>query len=465
MDAQQDGTWQILAADQRLSDSIIWEIQRQYFLKAGPAAWQDDIVPHQISCNPAMAGCYCDLIIGYLQDCILAGERTDFSFSREEPIYVIELGAGSGRLTHHLIHQFFEQSTASPVAELDIRFVLTDFVPETIRFWQEHPKLRPWFQSGRLDVAHFDATAPQPLHLLNANVTLTPERLKNPFILLANYFFDTIPQDSFIIEDGELFENRLTVFSDKQALDFSDPAVWSHLTLRYDPIPLSGPCYRDARYNDILDLYEAVLPDTAISFPNIGLDMIRFWQRFGSGRYLLLSSDRGYVLADSLVDRPEPTPNLHGSFSLMVNFHALDQFIQSVGGRSYLPGHYQDNLQVIPFLLGEAPNDGETLAERYVRSVVQRGPNDLFALYQLAEAGHQSLPLAALLSLLRLTLWDATLLQMIWPRLCRLTVEAPPQWHTDVKQSLEQVLTYYLPLKPEDPFEIEIKNMIELLSK
>jgi hypothetical protein len=34
----------ILAADQRLSQSVIWEIQRDYFLANGMRAWQDDTV-------------------------------------------------------------------------------------------------------------------------------------------------------------------------------------------------------------------------------------------------------------------------------------------------------------------------------------------------------------------------------------------------------------------------------------
>jgi len=45
----------IIAADQRLSHSLIWQIQREYFLRQGMKAWQDDVVPHQISSSPFTA--------------------------------------------------------------------------------------------------------------------------------------------------------------------------------------------------------------------------------------------------------------------------------------------------------------------------------------------------------------------------------------------------------------------------
>ncbi|MCB8961154.1 MAG: hypothetical protein H6651_12635 [Ardenticatenales bacterium] len=83
----------ILEADKRLSQSLIWQIQRDYFLKTGMAAWQADVVPHEISCNPYIARSYGRLILAYLRDWLAAG------LDVTEPIYVVELGAGSGQLT------------------------------------------------------------------------------------------------------------------------------------------------------------------------------------------------------------------------------------------------------------------------------------------------------------------------------------------------------------------------------
>ena len=35
----------IIDEDNPLSQSLLWKIQRQYFLKAGIDAWADDVVP------------------------------------------------------------------------------------------------------------------------------------------------------------------------------------------------------------------------------------------------------------------------------------------------------------------------------------------------------------------------------------------------------------------------------------
>ena len=36
---------------------------------------------------------------------------------------------------------------------------------------------------------------------------LSPESVRNPLVLIANYFFDSIPQDAFHVEGGQLYES------------------------------------------------------------------------------------------------------------------------------------------------------------------------------------------------------------------------------------------------------------------
>ena len=96
----------IIEADQRLSRSLIWQIQRQYFLNKGMRAWQDDVVPHQISSNPLLARAYSRMVLGYIRDCITAGQTNNFQLNPDQPFYIVELGAGSGRLAYHFLTQF-----------------------------------------------------------------------------------------------------------------------------------------------------------------------------------------------------------------------------------------------------------------------------------------------------------------------------------------------------------------------
>ncbi|MCA9954946.1 MAG: hypothetical protein KC434_09520, partial [Anaerolineales bacterium] len=78
----------IIDADKPLSQSLLWDIQRAYFLKAGMKAWQNDVVPSDISSNPVMARTYSQLVFGYLRDCFAAAQRGEFKLDPSQPINI-----------------------------------------------------------------------------------------------------------------------------------------------------------------------------------------------------------------------------------------------------------------------------------------------------------------------------------------------------------------------------------------
>ncbi len=459
----------LIEADRRLSQSTIWDIQRHYFLQNGMLAWQDDVIPHSISSNPVMARAYSQIAFAYLRDCVAAAKDAAFSLNPEQPIYIVELGAGSGRLAYHFLHQFHDRLAQSMPAKLPIKFIMTDFVPEIVDFWQQHDRFKPWVEAGLLDFALFDVAEKRPfrfrsaqaLTLRHANLTLTPDLLQNPLILIANYFFDSIPQDSFVIEDGQLCENLLTLYSSQPEPDLTDPTIWNRLELAYEAIPLMKPYYDVAEYNQILDDYEDRLPDAIISFPNVGLDCVRFWQGFGNGRILLLSSDRGYTLPDDLVAQENPLPNLHGSFSLMVNYHAIGQFVAQSGGLALHPEQYQENIQVAAYLLGQLPQVGLETRQAFADAVTNGGPNDFFAIKQALEPHLDSLTLAQLLSYLRLSVWDTDIFRDCFPTLLARVQEESSVWYADVINAITHVRQQYLPLNAVDDLDEMIGKLFD----
>lgn len=445
----------ILEADKPLSQSILWQIQRAYYLRHGMAAWQDDIVPHEISCSPVMAGMYVEMLFGYLQDCVAAGV-----VDAKRPFHIIELGAGSGRLTHHLLHQFIPQFEASPFAHIPLKFVLTDFVPQIVEFWQRQPKLQAWAEAGYLDFAVFDAVDLRPLQLQHSQTTLDPSQRHNPLVLLANYFFDSIPQDSFIIDDGQLCHNLLTLTSSQPEPDFTDPAIWERLLFHFEPIPLPPP-YQHELDNEILALYEEQMPDMQFLFPNLGLDCLRFWQ--AEQPLLLLSSDRGHSHAAALVNMEEPAPNLHGSFSLQMNYHALSEYVWLQDGLPLTAAHYQDNIQICAFLWGGVPQDGWATKRAYETAVSHHSPDDLFGLRDPITAQAATMELVQLLSLLRLYRYNATLFldcfDALWSRLSA----ADEVWYGDVAAAVTAVVEQHLPLTPNDLVERKANELLALL--
>lgn len=437
--------------EQRLSQSILWEIQRRYFLKNGVAAWQNDEVPHAISCSPYMARTYSRIVFGYLRDCMVS----ELVIDQNRPIYFIELGAGTGRLTYHFLHQFYSEFLDSPFADWPIKFVLTDFVPATIEFWQAHPQFQPWVEAGLLDFALFDAESPQPLHLIECDERLMPEMVHNPVVLFANYFFDSIPHDCFVIEDGQVRDCLLTVSSSQPEPDLTDPTIWERLTLMYVMGEVSAD-YPQPRYNTLLNNYANQPVDSVLTFPNCGLDCLRFWQQFEN--VLLLTSDRGHADLESLLDTQTPSPNLHGSFSLMVNYHAISEFIRLSGGMVCQAEHYQDNLQVLAYGWGDAISAETTRAFTHV--VTNGGPDDFFALQSVLAAQHAQLTLSQLLSFLRFSAWDADLFRTCYPSLLMRAEANAPVWNADVYAAVMQVWGQYLVISADDDLELLIEQLL-----
>ena len=445
---------QIIEADKPFSRSLIWQIQRAYFLKNGMKAWQDDVVPHAISSSPVMARMYSQLLLGYLRDCLAAKREGSFALDGSQPIYIVELGAGSGRLAHHFLHTFVPLLRGLSLSQ-PIKYVMTDFVPEIVDFWRSHPKLQFWVEKELLDFALFDVAAMRPLTLKHSGETFTPETVQNPVVLIANYFFDSIPQDSFVLEDGQLCQNLLTLSSSQPEPDLADPTIWQRLELHWEAIPLPKP-YDNPLYNQILAEYEAELPDTTFSFPNVGLDCLEFWRGFGDGRLLILTSDRGHSQLDALVGQGDPALNLHGSFSLMVNYTAVSRYAELCGGVVCQVPHYQDNIQTLAYLLGDMPREAAETRLAFTQAVGWGGADDFYALKSVAEKQIANLELPELLSLLRLSGWDAELLRDCLPHLQKLLEYCDEAWYADVYNALQIVRQLYLPLREPDALLEEV---------
>jgi hypothetical protein len=55
-----------LEAKRRLSQSLLWRLQRNYFEQHGIDAWSSGTVPHHITSSPFIADAYARVVIGFL---------------------------------------------------------------------------------------------------------------------------------------------------------------------------------------------------------------------------------------------------------------------------------------------------------------------------------------------------------------------------------------------------------------
>src|SRR5262245_17281077 len=96
----------VLQEPTRFARSPIWQLQRDYFNAVGIDAWRSGEVPHYITSNPVVGKTYAELVLALLRDLSLRGQKT-------ETVYLVELGAGHGRLCYHFLKHFekyYEQS-------------------------------------------------------------------------------------------------------------------------------------------------------------------------------------------------------------------------------------------------------------------------------------------------------------------------------------------------------------------
>ena len=389
-------TRHVLEQGKRLSVSMLWELQRRYFTEQGPKAWGGGAVPYYITSNPFIANAYARVVLAYLRDAIALG--ADLS----QPFYLAELGTGSGRFSFYFLRALLPLLSRIRPEAPKICYVMTDFVEKTIEFWEQHEALRPFVEEGVLDFALFDATNDREIKLRNAKVTLGQKPLANPLIVLANYFFDGLPQDAFFLSQGELLEGLVSLASTTPEPDPLDPSLLSRVSLRYEKRAVQAAgYYQDETLNRLLADYEQHFSHMALRFPIVSFRCCEVLRRISGGRLLLLTSDKGYIDEDTLTALRAPRIAVHGSFSMGVNYHALRRYFQLLDGEALHGGHPHEHLTTLAFLLGDTQQLHQTKEafDDYIGSI---GPDEFFSLKRALEHDPDALPLSSLLALLRL---------------------------------------------------------------
>lgn len=144
----------------RLSESLLWKLQRNFYDSKGTQPWKDGIVPNFVTSNAYIASAYAKVIMGLLRDIYVhhtVGNAT-------EPLYIIETGAGHGKLAYLIIESLlrWEEHLPKLGGSPPFVYVLTETGQKPIDEWKDHVSLRPLFEKEDsielLDFALFDVT-------------------------------------------------------------------------------------------------------------------------------------------------------------------------------------------------------------------------------------------------------------------------------------------------------------------
>ncbi len=397
---------------ERLSRNPIWEQQRCFFRARGAEAWSQGLVPHYITSNTFIANTYVGMILGWLRDAgralVEPHDGPDACPDTSEPLYIIEIGSGSGRFAFHFLRLFTRSWSGSGLKNIAVKYVMTDFAERTVAFWQDHPSFQPFVQAGVLDFAQFDPECDDELRLLASGDRLAPGTVSRPMAVIANYVFDSIPHDAFAVIGGELHECRARVARGGNLGDKDCNSGFDHFELEFENRPIAGDYYENPAWDRVLRQYERRLDDTVFTFPVAALGCLERLARLAGGHLLLLSADRGFGREVSLLGRSFPEPAVHGSFSLLVNYHAIGEVIRADGGEYLTARQLPSQLTCVACVLGASEDFSEM--RRAIDEALERlNPDDYFTMKKGLEHAAQYMSLEALLGFLRMSSWDAKL--------------------------------------------------------
>lgn len=276
---------------------------------------------------------------------------------RSQPVYILEVGSGHGKLAFLLLRELLEAWQQWPdlgkvdgdwapcAAGLDswgvgpdrrkapFRMIISDFFEGNLPFWEHHESLQPYFDAGLLEIATFDAESDQSFRLRRSGAVIaTPghhaaesttaagpasaaQQLRNPLVAVANYIFDTLPQDAFRTVDGQLQQGYASIVSDNAHLQPSDPDAIKRVrvTWSYRPTTPQHAYPHEPHLQAVLSHYSSRLPNASLLIPLGGIQMMRNVTKMSkNGRVLVLAGDKSYVAEEELAVMRDPHVAVHG---------------------------------------------------------------------------------------------------------------------------------------------------------
>ncbi|TVQ88565.1 MAG: hypothetical protein EA400_08605 [Chromatiaceae bacterium] len=423
----------------RLSQSRLWLETQSYYAEQGHQAWASGAIPFYLTNTPYLAAAYAELIAAWWHPAAGPG-----------PYRILELGAGSGRFAYLLLQELAARFT-SPTAWC---YIASDGSQRTLDFLRAHPQLAPQFAAGQLELARTSPDRTGPIELQISGQMLAPGPA--PVVVIANYVFDSLPQDCFVVRDGRLYECLLV----EAPLTTANRQAPTPLPPRFELHQVAWNYYQDADLDLVLGRYRNGPDNRAILLPCMALRWLRQLRTQLGERLLLLVADKGYGEGQvGEVGAPTIEQHTPACASMMVNFDAIGTYVAAAGGTTlaWLPPAAP--LGTVAYALDAGPHGDdrrrEGLRQAFANAFIRRAPMDLFALVEQASRNPLALSLPALIGLLRLTRYDPTLFSNCFTTLLQGARQAPAVMRRDLLDCVREVWQRFYPIGANEPLAVQ----------
>jgi len=489
--------WTCLEEYKRFSESILWSFMMNFYDKKGVESWSKGIVPYFITSNAHIGRTYAKLLQGFLCD-LSKGGGSWVELDRNEKLYIVELGAGAGKFSFFMLKALWELKNVIDFPVQNITYVLTDFTESNVNFWKGHHALKPFVESGQLDFAIFDASNDDHITLINSGVTLSQDNpTENPIFVVANYIFDTLCHDVFHVDAGVLKEGLVAVGTSKEGEpDLRDPDIIETINNKYKYVPTDVDYYADIERNvdaphfkSMLTWYKSYFTDNdpnelgaSVLIPIGSIRALRNISDASKAGTVILAGDKANCHPNAFRGLVDPHFAIHGSFSVMANFHAIGVYCTSRGG-FYMhnqaeeaslqvscfvipptDGRKSDGDDVVDFLkdeglakvAGERASEFPLFVQAFNDNVDSFGPSDFFALQRCVKEETPNPSLGNIVALLRLSNWDPDIYFKFRDQILAQVASASCKLRNDLIKGMPRIWDNYFELDKEKDVAFEI---------
>ena len=440
-----------------LSKSMLWNVQKNYFKKQGVDAW-DRAVPFYATSNIVIARKYARLIFYFIREGL-----ENKVINKNEPVYIVEPCAGSGKLAFHLVMHLVEMLEQFQLGELDVCYVLTDIASSNVSFWQQQPQLKDLLAKNVIDFAEFDVLEDASIKLLNRKEEIEKNKLKNPLIITANYAFDVLPCDLFHFEGGEIFSGKITstteadnvidnqcVSLNKVETQFDFEKVedlWDEL----DPL--------DTDEKELLSEFCKFGDVTNVLYPVGAIACINKLASFSNDKFFMIAADKGYSRLEQLRDLDIPKISIHGKepgcFSMMVNFPFIAEYLNKTEGAALFPSS-QQGLKIVLLSRQLNLNNFPQTTYYYNDSMSQFCSQEYLVLKNVVIAHASRQGPNDLLATLRLSQWDPYVLSSLVDSIIVKLPEVSSLFVAELEEGIFHMLNnyYFIPSETKHLYDI-----------
>mgnify|MGYP001827097309 CR=1 FL=1 len=384
-----------LETNVKFSQSILWQLQREYFSNFGIKAWVRG-VPFFVTSNTYIANAYAQFIINFIQDYLAKNADA-------KEFYILELGAGSGQLSFYCLKKILELKEILKLS-VKIKYIISDFAEKNVNFWQKQEVFQQFIADDILDFALYDIEEDKTVKLIRANKELHTD---TPLIVIANYVIDSVKNDAFATKNSKLCESLLTCKSPYFNIVDSKVKDLNKVTTYFNDKEITDlkNYYSCDIYNKILQEYQG-LANGNFLFPVGIFYCLETLKKISNNKLVLLTTDKGYKNKEDIIDRAKTNLIFHGSFSLTVNFHAVASYFKQHEKSITLCQDTTPEISSNVFMMGvdaDILKNSKIAFQNFFNTI---GPGDYFRLHRFLREQKQQIDSSRLITQLRLNDFD-----------------------------------------------------------